>query len=236
MYLKTAVRRLLHPGTCSDHVRDLDGSLLWCARPKGHEVDAAQSHRAMNGVHWNRRSSNGILRIVHPEDLYESEQARHRKEMKLLRGDLHWMLDTATDEQLLAWAEDAGRHVVEMEDTDPSWVNRYADQLTHMGLRLRDMQSRLDQAVNDQDWDIKISGIGDCVQVVGNIPREQVPALLYRMAAMYGEEQEISTEESLRKEAERFRKERNEAREMLAGLKGEGMDGAPEEAGPGPGS
>lgn len=216
--VRVIVRRLLHPRTCADHVRNLDGSLLWCARPKGHEP---RSHRAADGVYWDRRSSDGVLRIVHPEDLYKSEQERHSKEMKLLRGDLHWMLDTATDGQLLAWAEDAGRHVVEMEDTDPDWAHRYADQLTHMALRLHDARSQLDQAMSDQAWDIKISGIEDRVQVIGELPIEQVPALLYRLAMQYAKEEiGTSVEQSLRFEAEKFLKERNEARDKLATLEG----------------
>jgi hypothetical protein len=66
------------------------------------------------------------------------------------------------------------------------------------------------------DWDILISGKGSKVEVTGKLLREEVPAILYRLAAQYAEEHGTSVEESLRGQAERFLRERNEARARLA--------------------
>jgi hypothetical protein len=150
--------------------------------------------------------------VLHPEGVFNREQQRHREEVEALRSDLRWMVDTATDEQLLAWVDDAGRHIAEMKDTHPDWIRRYADQLTRL-------QMRLDTALNDQEWDIKISKVGPDVQVVGTIPREQVPALLYRLAARYADaELGSSIEASLRFEVEEYLRQRNEAQEQLIRL------------------
>ncbi|MFE0472573.1 hypothetical protein ACFW2V_13260 [Streptomyces sp. NPDC058947] len=205
MTLKTVVYKLLHPQGCNDSVRDLDGSTLRCSLPKRH---VQERHQARNGCTWRRRPGEGIVTVIHPEDVHERDKREQADEIRRLRGYLRWMMDHASDEQLLAWADDAGKHIAEMEDTDPDWVRRYADQLTSLSMRL-------DQAVNDQDWDIKISGMDREVRVVGSIPRERVPGLLYRLAVSYGEDSGTPLERSLRWEVDRFRLERNEARDRL---------------------
>lgn len=216
MRMKAIMRRLLHPSICLSHVTNLDGSLLWCVLSVHDESE--RSHEAANGITWRRRGADGITRITHPKAVHEWELRWRDEKLKALESDLWWMRKNASDAQLLAWAECAGERLSKLEDTDPDWERRYANQLTSLGFRLEEARSRLDQAVNDQEWDIKISKIEDRVQVVGKLPIEQVPALLYRLAALYGGEQGISVEESLCGEVERFRKERNEARQELAKL------------------
>jgi hypothetical protein len=205
MTLTTLVYKLLYPQACNDSVRNLDGSLLRCSLRKRH---VQERHLARNGCTWRRRPEGGIVTVIHPGDVEDWHESKQAAEIKRLRGDLRWMKDHASDEQLLAWADDAGKHIAEMEDTDPDWIRRYADQLTSLTFRL-------DQALNDQDWDIKISGMDREVRVVGTIPRERVPGLLYRMAVSYGEDSGTSLERSLRWEVDRFRLERNEARDRL---------------------
>lgn len=149
----------------------------------------------------------------------EEASIRHRAEVRALQGDLRWMVDNASDEQLLVWAKDAGKHFAEMEDAEPDWQARYTAHLMDLTMRLHNAQDMLVLALNDQEWDVKISGTGDQVKVTGKAPTEQIPALMYRLAARYAEQHETTVEESLRLEVELFRRERDEAREETRRLK-----------------
>jgi hypothetical protein len=54
----------------------------------------------------------------------EAELERARAEVKELRGEISWLLSIASDEQIIAWAADAGKHLSEMPDKEPDWEGR----------------------------------------------------------------------------------------------------------------
>ncbi|MFE9833998.1 hypothetical protein ACFYP4_02445 [Streptomyces sp. NPDC005551] len=72
-------------------------------------------------------------------------EEKHRAEVNELRGQIRWMLDTATDKQLVAWAADAGRRFSEMPDVDvdPDWEGRAKDAMMHGLLKVLELQSRV---------------------------------------------------------------------------------------------
>lgn len=61
--MRSLLRRVLHPRTCASSVRNLDGSLLWCAERSRHQGNL---HRSASGIEWGGRMSSGIAVVVHP--------------------------------------------------------------------------------------------------------------------------------------------------------------------------
>lgn len=156
------------------------------------------------------------------ERLLEEQRRHYEMALDRLRGDLRFVIDNATDEQLVHWARESAREFPEHEEKEPDWERRHADHLANILVRMQQREDMVEKALNDQDWDIKIFAKDGTVSAVGSIDREQVPALMYRLAERYaGEELGTSIEQSLRFEVTKYLNERNEAREELARLKGE---------------
>ncbi|MFI0265607.1 hypothetical protein [Streptomyces luteogriseus] len=151
------------------------------------------------------------------ERLLEEQRKHYGKALERLRGDLRFMIDNATDEQLVHWARESAKKFAEHEEKEPDWERRHADHLANILVRMQQREDMVEKALNDQDWDIKIFAKDGTVNAVGTIDREQVPALMYRLAERYaGEELGTSIEQSLRFEVTKYLDERNEARDRLA--------------------
>lgn len=150
----------------------------------------------------------------------ESQKQVHAEKVKRLRDDLSFMVKNATDEQLVHWARQSATEVAKLEGTDPDWERIHAENLTNLAGRLLIQDQMLKGMLDGQEWEMKIYRAdreNADVRVIGDIEREQVPALLYRLAARYAEEELGSTVEvSLRFEVEKYLQERNEARDELA--------------------
>lgn len=161
----------------------------------------------------------GRKRAASLERELEAQQEHHSGELRRLRQDLAFMVSHATDEQLVRWVRESASHVAAPENAKPDWEQIHGGLLVQMMSRLEEARKAAEAAVEAQEWDIKIFRKDEKVEVIGQLDREQVPALLYRLAARYAEDELGSTVEgSLRFEVEKYLDERNELRGRLSAL------------------
>lgn len=159
------------------------------------------------------------------EQQLREERKRHAEQLCEANARMQFLLGSASDEQILAWAKETLTHISDADaggEGDPDWRHVVVELI----LKAQDRATRAEKAalaaIADQEWDLKIYKDGPEVLVLGQLDPEQVPAILYRLAGAYGEDVGSTVEQSLRFEVERYLIERDEALAELAALKGTG--------------